>query len=167
MIIIPLIKQKKSPENSRKKFLTKVQKDLRKEISKDEIKYDLILDQEDVVFGKKYIENLNWQNQKIIGLHPGSTLSPAALLRRWPVERYAETAKYLIKEKSWKVLIFVGPDEVKLRDKLYNLISDKVNCNLVKNLKFNQTMGILNQVDLLICNDNGFSHLAVALSKKY
>lgn len=137
------------------------------EIKKKDIKYNLILSKSNINFGKRFIENLKWSNQRIVGIHPGSTISPAAILRRWPVERYADIIKYLINVKKCKILIFTGPDETELGERLRNLMDDKDNdnCILIKNLKLKQTLGILNFVNFLVCNDNGFGHLAVALNK--
>jgi len=140
--------------------------DWQKEINKEDVNYDLILDKEDIAFGVNYVKALGWDKENIIGIHPGSTDSPAAIVRRWPIERYAEVAKFLIKEKQRKILIFVGPDEAGLGKKLLNLIDDNVNCRLVDNLKFSQSIGLLNQITMLLCNDNGFGHVAAALGKK-
>jgi heptosyltransferase II len=136
------------------------------EVKREDIKYDFILDKEDIAFGKAYIDKLGWENKNIVGIHPGSTISPAALLRRWPVERYAAVAKFLTKEKRKKIFIFIGPDEAELGQKLADLIGDSTNCRVVSGLEFGQTVGILNQVAVLLCNDNGFGHVAVALGKK-
>ena len=137
-----------------------------KSIKKDEIKYDFTVDEQDKIFGFKHIKNLRWYSEDVVGIHPGSTASPAALLRRWPLNRYSKVARYLIRNKKKKVIIFVGPDEKDLGKQLYDLINDKTNCVLIDNLKFNQAIGILNHVKLLICNDNGFGHLANALGIK-
>lgn len=136
----------------------------RDSLNEDDAKYDLKLDNSDITFGRKYIKNLGWENKKIIGIHPGSTNSPAALLRRWPLDRYANIARYLIK-KGYKIILFTGPEEKKLGDELKKMISSK-HCHLINNVKFNQSLGILNQINLLVCNDNGFGHLANALGKK-
>ncbi len=135
-------------------------------IQKDDIQYDLKLVPEDIEFGKNYIQKLGWQNENIIGLHPGSTNSPAAMLRRWSIERYAQLARNLIKEKNAKILIFCGPEEKNLGEELSQLINDPSNCQLIAGVSFGQALGILNQLKLLICNDNGFGHLAVALHKQ-
>lgn len=126
--------------------------------------YDLKLDANDISYGRDFIKSLGWNKQKIIGIHPGSTNSPAAILRRWPPDRYAQVARYLIK-KGYKIILFAGPDEKEIGKELQSLIHSKHSV-LVDNVKFNQSLGILNQVELLICNDNGFGHLANALGKK-
>jgi heptosyltransferase-2 len=140
--------------------------DWRLQLAKEEIRYDLALDQEDIIFGQDYIKKNAWENEEIVGLHPGSTDSPAALLRRWPIDRYAAVAHFLIKEKKNKILIFSGPDEKELGKDLVASIGDEKNCRLVEAKNFEQALGVLSQVKLLLCNDNGFGHLAVALGKK-
>lgn len=138
--------------------------DWKTQIMEDLIKYDLKLDVQDIKFGKKYIEKLGWLKNKIIGIHPGSTNSPAALLRRWPSDRYAQVARYLVR-KGYKMIIFSGPEEKEIGNELERLVHNK-RCHLVRDVKFNQSLGILSQMNLLICNDNGFGHLANALGVK-
>lgn len=138
--------------------------DWKKKYKPSSLKYDLKLDDSDIEFGNKYIGDLRWRS-KIIGLHPGSINSKLGMMKRWPVERFSELAKKLIK-KGNKILVFVGPDELDLGRKLMRLIGDRGNVRLVENMKLNQALGVLNQVDLLITNDNGFAHLANALKKK-
>lgn len=138
--------------------------DWKTEIKIKNIKYNLILDKKDISFGIQFINGLNWGREEMIGIHPGSTISPAALLRRWPIDHYAKLIKYLMNQEKKKVLIFVGPDEANLGIELYNLVEDKKNCKLINNVKFKQAIGILNQCSMLICNDNGFGHVANALN---
>lgn len=133
-------------------------------VNREQITYDLLLDKSDIQFGKEYIYNLGWQKNMIVGIHPGSTNSPAALLRRWPIDRYSEVVKFLVKN-GVKVLVFIGPEETELGNDFKKWIRDE-DYHLVKNIKFNQSLGVLNQVHVLICNDNGFGHLANALGKK-
>ncbi len=137
--------------------------DWEKLVDKSSLRYNLILDKADLEYGERFIQKTGWEKEKIAGIHPGSTKSPAALLRRWPVERYAKVAKFLISNGK-KVIIFVGPDEQDIGQKLNKLVNDN-NCILNINRKFGQSLGILRRVDLLICNDNGFGHLANALGR--
>ena len=133
-------------------------------LEETKIKYDLRLEASDIKFGVDYIKKLGWNKEKIIAIHPGSTDSPAALLRRWPAERYAQVARYLIK-KGNKILVFAGPEEKEIGSKLRSYVNNR-NCHLIDNVKFGQSLGILSRVNLLICNDNGFAHLANALGEK-
>lgn len=144
-------------------LLTALGIDWQKVTKKENIRYDFFPSHEDKTFGEQYIKNLGWKNKNIIGIHPGSTNSPAALLRRWPIDRYAEVAKKLINNKK-NILIFTGPDEQGIGERLQKLVNNPDHCVIV-NTTFGQAVGVLNTIDLLLCNDNGFGHLAVALHK--
>lgn len=128
------------------------------------LKYDLKLDQEDEKFGKEYIQKLGWQNNSVIAIHPGSIDSAAGMMKRWSITKYAEVAKYLITKKH-KVVVFVGPSEMDIGKKLVKRINNK-NAILIEGINFQHALGVLSQVDLLISNDNGFSHLSNALKVK-
>lgn len=132
---------------------------------KSDFRYDLKLPREDIDFGKEYKKNLGWTNHEIIGIHPGSIRSPMGLLRRWPINNFAKLSKYLI-NKGKKVIIFAGPEELEIGQKLKKLVNDSRNSHLVENLKYNQSVGILSQVNILVTNDNGFGHLANGLKIK-
>lgn len=135
------------------------------EIQRTYINYDFTLDKKDNLFGKKYLSRLTSGNKNIISVHPGSTTSPAALLKRWPIDRYAKVINYLIKDKKSHVLVFVGENEIELGRALLQQIKSRNNCTLIENINFEQAVGILNNTDMLICNDNGFGHVAVAFKK--
>lgn len=138
--------------------------DWQKVIPARSIAYELPLEKKDVTQAKQYIKNLGWQKEVIVGIHPGSTLSPAALLKRWPVEKYAKVAKYLIK-RNVKIMIFVGLDEKDLGVKLLALINDTKNTHLI-DVSFGQAVALVSELRFLICNDNGFAHIANALKIK-
>lgn len=146
-------------------LLSKVDIDWKDEVKRKDITYTLNLEREDIIYGRNYLKKLRWMGRDIIGIHPGSTLSPAALLRRWPVERYAKVARYLITKKRKRIIIFVGPDEKDIGELLYKEIAEQKYCVLAKGT-FGQALGILHEVDLLLCNDNGFGHVAVAMGKR-
>jgi len=129
----------------------------------DTLEYSLVLNNEDREFGERFIKEIGWEKENIIGIHPGSTNSPAALLRRWPADRYVEVIKFLKEKTRAKVLIFLGREESGLVKGFQSLEDDS--CKLIYGNGFGKTLGILSQIKLLICNDNGFGHLAVALKK--
>lgn len=132
-----------------------------KEYQEKDFKYDLKLDQEDINFGKNFFKKRGWEKGDIMGFHPGSINSPMGVLRRWPAKNFITLGKYLIKEKK-KLIIFGGPEEKDVVMKIGKQINSK-SCLLASNFKFNQSVGILSQISLLITNDNGFSHLANGL----
>ena len=137
--------------------------DWKEKYTKSSFRYELTLDKEDIKFGEEYVARTGWDKRSIVGIHPGSINSLAGVLKRWPIEHFAKTAKHLIKMKK-KILIFFGPFETQLGKKLFRLINDSTNCQLIENTSFNQSLGILKKLNFLISNDNGFAHLANALS---
>jgi heptosyltransferase-2 len=136
--------------------------DWQKEINKENIKYDLILDEEDAAFGANYIKTLGWEKENIVGIHPGSINSRAGIYKRWPVERFIHLSKELIK-KNKKIIVFCGPEELETGKKIFGDIGYLGSCILISDFNFKQSLGILNSVSLLIANDNGFAHIANAL----
>lgn len=128
------------------------------------LEYDLNLDREDLLLGKKYIEELGWKNNYLVGLHPGSIQSKAGVFKRWPVEKFIELAKVLISQNK-KVLIFCGSFELDLGKQIIDGVNSE-NCRLVENTTFGESLGILKNLKLFISNDNGFAHLANALRVK-
>jgi heptosyltransferase-2 len=144
-------------------LLSKLGVDWKKKHKPNDFVYDLTLDKKDSEFGKQYIKKLGWKGH-IIGLHPGSINSRVGMMKRWPIEEFVDLTKDLIKKKK-KVLVFVGPDELDLGKKLVSQINSK-SVHLIENLKLNQALGVLKQVDLLVTNDNGFAHLSNALKVK-
>lgn len=131
----------------------------------EDLTYDLYGSKEDAEFGRKFINELGWSQNKVIGIHPGSINSKLGVLKRWPIENFAELARVLIKRKN-KILIFIGPDEAEIGSKLYDLIGNQIDCKLLNNLKFDQSVAVLARINLLIGNDNGFAHLSNALGVK-
>ncbi len=127
--------------------------------------YKLILNKTDVIFGKEYLRDIGWKGESIIGFHPGSIDSPAGVLKRWPVENFTILAKKLI-ARNKKVLIFCGPFEKPLGNRIVQGVSDVKNCRLVNVASFGQSLGILQNLNLFISNDNGFAHISNALKVK-
>lgn len=98
----------------------------------------------------------------LVALHPGSTDSPAARLRRWPAERYGQVAKSLIDKKGARVLVFAGRGEMEEAKKIIEMAGSRA--ILVSGLSLSGSCSLLSRCRLLISNDNGFGHIASALS---
>ena len=134
------------------------------EYKRTDFKYDLKLDKEDIDFGKDFLKMKKWDKKNVVGFHPGSIKSPMGILRRWPAKNFTQLGKYLVKNGK-KIIIFAGPEEIDVGVKIEKNINSR-SCYLANNLKFNQSVGILSQINLLVTNDNGFSHLANGLRIK-
>jgi heptosyltransferase-2 len=101
----------------------------------------------------------------VVVLVPGGAFGPS---KCWPSERFAQTADRLITNYNATVVISVGPDlfEKQIageicdssRHKLINLAERPVNLDELKTL--------FSRADLVISNDTGPRHIAIALRRK-
>ncbi len=101
------------------------------------------------------------ENESMIALHPGASCPS----KRWPKERFAETAKKLKEGGSFKFVIVGGGEEKEAGDFLAReLGSDALNMAGMLSLK--ETAALLKRCRLLISNDSGPVHLAAAVGTK-
>ena len=93
-----------------------------------------------------------------VGMHPGAS-APA---RQWPRERFARLADELMALESARIIIFAGPGEEGLAQKVFEQIRGENKFFITPS-----TLGLfaacLERCSLFIGNDTGPRHLAVAL----
>ena len=99
------------------------------------------------------------QGGPLIGFAPGAAFGPS---KRWPPERYAATADRLHQQANARCLLLTGPGEEKTRDTIQTTAKHPLlTCNqtptTIATLK-----AAISQLDLLICNDSGPRHIAIA-----
>ena len=100
------------------------------------------------------------KNDLVIGLNPGASFGAS---KCWPPEHFAELAELCEKELGAKILLLSGPGEEpiaqailkKSRADIINTYDDKVDLELLK--------PVVQRCNLLITNDTGPRHYAVAL----
>ncbi len=100
------------------------------------------------------------KNDTVIGLNPGASFGAS---KCWPPEYFAELAELCEKELGAKILLLSGPGEdsiaqailTKSRADIINTNNDKVDLELLK--------PFVQRCSLLITNDTGPRHYAVAL----
>jgi len=97
------------------------------------------------------VSGLN-ENDLIIGIHPGASVK----VRCWSLEKFAKVAEYLKDTYKAKTVIFIDSEGygegINLRSEW---IKAKVDLNML--------IGIIKNLDLLICNDSGAMHIATAV----
>ncbi|MBW2341103.1 MAG: glycosyltransferase family 9 protein [Deltaproteobacteria bacterium] len=93
----------------------------------------------------------------IIGIHPGGYYET----QRWLPERFAEVANHLKKNGSLDILIFGGPREKGLVDQITSMVNGAVMTYVGGNLR--RFMALVDSCCMLICNNSGPLHVAVAL----
>ena len=99
-------------------------------------------------------------NDMVVGLNPGAKFGSS---KCWPAEYFAKLAELLTKRWNCKLLLFIGPGEETIGDRIVktskaNIINTgphKVDLDLLKPL--------IRRCRLLITNDTGPRHYAVAL----
>lgn len=98
---------------------------------------------------------------RTIGIQPGT--SPAMRWKQWPVDRYRELIRLLISEQpEIKIVLFGSPAEAAINRELAFGVEKNVIVAAGKT-SIKQVAALIEQCDLLICNDSGLMHAAVAV----
>ena len=96
----------------------------------------------------------------LIGLVPGASYGPS---KRWPADRFAGAADRLIAEQGCDAVLFTGPGEEDVADAVMKAARRK----LIRFAPGESDLGLLKALvgrcALLICNDTGPRHYAIAL----
>ena len=95
----------------------------------------------------------------VIGINPGAKFGSS---KCWPTGYFAKLAELLVERWDCKILLFVGPGEDEIaqsiiktsKARIVNTGTDKVDLALLK--------GLVNRCQLLVTNDTGPRHYAVA-----
>jgi ADP-heptose:LPS heptosyltransferase len=93
----------------------------------------------------------------LVGLFPGA----GHICRRWPMERFAELADYLIRNEHVRVIVFAGPEESHLIPQMRSLFP--ANTIFFDRLTIQQLASAEARLTLFISNDTGPMHIAAAV----
>jgi lipopolysaccharide heptosyltransferase II len=97
----------------------------------------------------------------IIGVQPGT--SPAMRWKQWPIERYRKLMERLMAENSESlILLFGSAGEVEMIKEMAEGLGPRVVVAAGKT-SVKQVAALIERCDLLICNDSGLMHTAVAV----
>ena len=98
---------------------------------------------------------------QIIALNPGASFGSSKL---WCIERFSSLAEILTRRYDYSVIVLAGPEEDGIarevagtKERVVALPSDEVPLDILK--------GIIQRTSLLITNDTGTRHYAVALRR--
>lgn len=100
------------------------------------------------------------EEQKFICISPGSPVKK----KKWRLEYFDELAKIINKKYGTKFVIVWAPNELNDAKKLQKLIGD--NSILACPTTLDEVCYLISKAKLLICNDGGLNHLAVAARVK-
>lgn len=89
----------------------------------------------------------------LVASHPGASIAA----KRWPLERFEEVARDLVRIPGIKVLTFVEPGG-------YGDSLSRIEGVIPVKVGLRQMIALLERCALLVCNDSGPMHIAAALS---
>ena len=130
-------------------------------------KTELSVDRRQLSRLKTNLPEIEKSQGPVVILVPGGSFGPS---KRWPAARFARLADWLSDNYNATVVISVSPtaDEAKIADTVYRLTSN--NRKPVDLSKRPVTLGGLQALfsiaDLVITNDTGPRHMAIALERK-
>jgi ADP-heptose:LPS heptosyltransferase len=133
--------------------------DLLKPIGIDEVSYkvEITITQEAQSYIRNWLTDNNLSNSKIICVAPGSPVAS----KKWSSENFAILCDRIIKDADYKLVFIGAPDE---KNDIKNAI-DKMSGKalIAPKTDFIQAGALLQNADLLICNDGGLNHLSIAV----
>ena len=88
----------------------------------------------------------------LVGVHPGASVAS----KRWPLDRFEEILDRLSERPNVKSMVFVDPDG-------YGSSLPDDDRRLLVRQDLPKLVALLEQCDLLVCNDSGPMHIAAAL----
>jgi len=104
-------------------------------------------------------------HEPLVVLIPGGAFGPSKL---WPARYYAQCADYLIEKHQAQVVISVSPDPAELE--IAGQITQASRHSLVNlgemPVSLGQLKALIGRADLVISNDTGPRHIAIALGRK-
>ncbi len=125
----------------------------------DGTEYDLELDDNEKLEGERtlYALGIQRRGQMLIGVHFG-TLD---LTRRFPLPKLGIVIDWMKKQYNCDVIVLVGPNEVELREELFNNVNEEIYSAPVMPLRV--VAAFIKNLDLFLCNDTGTLHIASAM----
>ena len=120
------------------------------------------LTEDDKQFAQRFIdEKAGATGLRVIGLQPGT--SPTMRWKQWPVERYRAVIERLQAEQpDALVVLFGSPAETEMIADLAQGLGPRVSVAAGKTT-VKQVAALIARCDVLVCNDSGLMHAAVAV----
>jgi heptosyltransferase-2 len=95
----------------------------------------------------------------VIGMNPGARFGSS---KCWPPEYFAELAEMIAKKWDCKIMLFIGPGEQDLGRQIVNLSRTNIINTGPDNVNLELLKPLIKRCQLLITNDTGPRHYAVA-----
>ncbi|MEK6301425.1 MAG: lipopolysaccharide heptosyltransferase II [Acidobacteriota bacterium] len=127
-----------------------------------EVRTFIHLTEEDREFARRFLDREGHNTgEKIIGFQPGS--SPAMSWKQWPIDRYREVIGRLMADSpAPHIVLFGSATEEEMVRGLAVGLGPRVTVAAGKT-SVKQVAALIERCDLLVCNDSGLMHAAVAV----
>lgn len=129
---------------------------------------EVFLNEGERIWADKFLlENGISEENSVVGIIPGAGASWGldASYKHWPPEGFAEVGDGLIENFGAKVIVFGDHKELEICGRVFDLMSHKPIMACGKT-SLRQFAALLERCRLVICNDGGPLHLAVAMGAK-
>jgi len=96
---------------------------------------------------------------------PGGAFGPS---KRWSAERFARTSDWLIEKYDATVVLCVAPNKMEtgIAEQVCRFAERKVHSQPQTGLTMGELKALIAESDLVVTNDTGPRHIAIALGKK-
>lgn len=120
----------------------------------------------DLTYADEFLRSISISPEDmVIGFHPGCSKLKNHINRRWEPEKFSKLARLVTDNHSAKVLLFGGPDELELKEKIKQL-ADRANVMSVNTENLAQSAAIIRRCDSFITNDSSLMHVAASQGVK-
>ena len=116
----------------------------------------------DKKFARRIFADFNLEGKLAVGIHPGSGIHQAGF-KRWPKERFARLADWLVNNYNASIILFGGTEEADLADDINELMPSKP-LIMTGKTTLGEAAALIEKCNLFISNDSGLSHVACAVN---
>ncbi len=99
-------------------------------------------------------------SDRVVGINPSATFGSA---KQWFPERFAEVSDRLNREFGTKTLVFGGPGDKELGERIKGIMNSKA-VDLSGKTTLKEAIALISRCDLFVTNDSGLMHVAAALN---
>jgi len=119
------------------------------------------LTSEDREFANRFLADGDTSSASVIGFQAGT--SPAMRWKQWPIERYREVISRVISERpDTRIILFGSASEEEMIREMIDGLKGNI-AVAAGRTSVKQVAALIERCDLLVCNDSGLMHAAVAV----